>query len=313
LDPQTERWANVVGDKEGRLYPQQLARTNSWLEWIGIHASKKWAGCFGGGDACAPFAVRLHRDPPKAAAKEAVIVRPRSEAEKSALKERTEFTYRHDAAVIEPAKTSVSALRIRNQSRDEEVAAPKRFVAASNGVDGRSRGLASHAFLQRLNLSGGFDAKSLEAQAIDLARRGLLEEDDCSLIDFEAISAFWNSETGIEIRARAAEVRRELPFTFKLRNQDVAALSGETTEFAVPAGEFVVVQGVADLVVLSAGEIWLIDFKTDAVKPSEVGAKADEYRTQIALYARALEGIYRRPVTRRGLYFLAARRMEWLS
>ena len=87
----------------------------------------------------------------------------------------------------------------------------------------------------------------------------------------------------------------------------------ELTEFAIPAGEFVVVQGVADLVVLGSEEIWLIDFKTDAVKEREVGAKVEEYRAQIELYARALSGIYRRPVRRRGLYFLAARRLEWVE
>jgi len=144
-------------------------------------------------------------------------------------------------------------------------------------------------------------------------RKGLLENEDLALIDSEAIRAFWSSELGIEIRARAGEVRRELPFTFKLRSEDVKTLGAELNELAIPVDEFVVVQGVADLVVLSATEIWLIDFKTDSVKPSEVAAKADEYRTQIALYARALEEIYRRPVTRRGLYFLAARQLQWVN
>ena len=69
---------------------------------------------------------------------------------------------------------------------------------------------------------------------------------------------------------------------------------------------------MADLVLLGAEEIWLIDFKTDAVKALEVDAKVEEYRTQIALYARALEGIYHKPVTQRGLYFLAARQLEWV-
>ena len=172
--------------------------------------------------------------------------------------------------------------------------------------------VASHAFLQHVNLNGQFDAQSLETHATELVRAGLLEENDLKLIEWEAVAAFWNSEVGMEFRKRAPEVRRELPFTFKLRHEDVLALGPELTEFTIPAGEFVVVQGVADLVLLGAEEIWLIDFKTDAVKALEVDAKVEEYRAQIALYARALEGIYHKPVTQRGLYFLAARQLEWV-
>jgi ATP-dependent helicase/nuclease subunit A len=312
-EKQPERWGNVVVDKEGRLYPQQLTRTKSWLDWIGTHASGEWPGCFSGRDSDIPFAVRLHREPPKALAKEAAVAPEVSPTEQIALRERIHFVYTHEAAVVEPAKTSVSALRNRMQLRDEEAAAPKRFVGAGNGVDGRRRGLASHAFLQHLDLNGVFDEESLKTQASELVRAEMLEKSDLDLIEWEAIAAFWNSEVGMEIRKRTTEVRRELPFTFKLRNEDVKALGAESTEFTIPDGEFVVVQGVADLVVLGADEIWLIDFKTDAVKAREVGAKVDEYRAQIALYARALEGIYHKRVTRRGLFFLAARKLEWLE
>ena len=38
--------------------------------------------------------------------------------------------------------------------------------------------------------------------------------------------------------------------------------------------EFVIVQGVADLVALLPEEIWLVDFKTDAIKREEVAARA---------------------------------------
>jgi ATP-dependent helicase/nuclease subunit A len=255
----------------------------------------------------------LHREAPKTPAKEAVIAKKMSKADLTASRERIEFIYPHTAAVLEPAKTSVSAIRNRMQSRDEETATPKRFTGSGTSVDGRSRGLASHAFLQHVDLSGSFDAKSLHAQAAEMARSGSLAVEDLKLIDWEAIATFWGSDVGLEIRRRAEQVRRELPFTFKLRNEDVTALGADLTEFAIPAGEFVVVQGVADLAMLGANEIWLIDFKTDAVNAKNLPTKVEEYRAQITLYAGALAGIYRKPVTRRGLYFLAARHLEWVE
>jgi ATP-dependent exoDNAse (exonuclease V) beta subunit len=47
-----------------------------------------------------------------------------------------------------------------------------------------------------------------------------------------------------------------------------------------------------------------LDFKTDAIQATEVDAKISVYEPQMKLYAGALSQIYRRPVSRCGLYFL---------
>ena len=72
-----------------------------------------------------------------------------------------------------------------------------------------------------------------------------------------------------------------------------------------PNDEFIVLQGVIDLAVILPGEIWLLDFKTDQIKKSEMDERAQHYRTQVRLYADAMSKIYRRPVTQRWLHFLA--------
>jgi ATP-dependent helicase/nuclease subunit A len=69
----------------------------------------------------------------------------------------------------------------------------------------------------------------------------------------------------------------------------------------------VVVQGVADLVVVLPNELWLLDFKTDQVTPKEIAARAKEYEAQLQVYAAALSRIYRRDVAECWLYFLACR------
>jgi len=65
--------------------------------------------------------------------------------------------------------------------------------------------------------------------------------------------------------------------------------------------------------VILTKEIWLIDFKTDAVSGRQVKERAQTYAAQMRLYARALERIYKRPVTRAALYFLTARRLEQIE
>ena len=66
-----------------------------------------------------------------------------------------------------------------------------------------------------------------------------------------------------------------------------------------------VVQGIADLVVILENEIWLLDFKTDQIEQSELPDKVKTYAPQLKLYAKALARIYRKPVSAAWLHFLS--------
>src|SRR3954469_3420246 len=163
--------------------------------------------------------------------------------------------------------------------------------------DGKERGLATHAFLERLDLDQPLTEENLRAQAQDLVSRQRLGSDQLEAIQLKSVALFWNSQDGIELLATKEEIKRELPFTFKLTAADLRA--GDLGHILpIPEDEFVVVQGVADLVRISRHEIWLIDFKTDALKPSELIDAVDRYCPQLALYAMAFSSIYARPVTR---------------
>ncbi|HTD65228.1 MAG TPA: hypothetical protein VK846_01695, partial [Candidatus Limnocylindria bacterium] len=52
--------------------------------------------------------------------------------------------------------------------------------------------------------------------------------------------------------------------------------------------------------------IWVLDFKTDRVSAADAPAKAEVYRPQLEIYARALHRIYDdKPVKRRWVHFLS--------
>jgi ATP-dependent exoDNAse (exonuclease V) beta subunit len=101
-------------------------------------------------------------------------------------------------------------------------------------------------------------------------------------------------------------VKRELAFTAKFSPAELSEILGTKSEAGLEK-EFVVVQGVADLVVLLPREIWLVDFKTDEVRADDLPSKIKLYAPQLKLYARALVKIYARPVTACRLHFLRAR------
>jgi ATP-dependent helicase/nuclease subunit A len=102
-------------------------------------------------------------------------------------------------------------------------------------------------------------------------------------------------------------VRRELAFTARFSPAKLAEITGANAEAGLE-NEFVVVQGVADLLVLLPEEIWLVDFKTDLVRADELPAKIKIYAPQLSLYAAALGKIYSRPAANCWLHFLALRR-----
>jgi ATP-dependent helicase/nuclease subunit A len=105
--------------------------------------------------------------------------------------------------------------------------------------------------------------------------------------------------------------------------REISAGQGNLSATAMPASvairdvkpsadepEFVVVQGVADLVVLLPREIWLVDFKTDRMTGADLPDKIKQYEPQLRLYALALARIYHRPVTGSWLHFLEIQRSQ---
>jgi ATP-dependent helicase/nuclease subunit A len=97
-------------------------------------------------------------------------------------------------------------------------------------------------------------------------------------------------------------------FTARFSPSELEELRGRGAGTGEDGEEFVIVQGVMDLAVVTPEEIWVLDFKTDHFAEEELEAKVCDYRPQIMLYARAIARIYGRPVTRRWLHFFAAGR-----
>jgi ATP-dependent helicase/nuclease subunit A len=226
------------------------------------------------------------------------------------------WEYPFAAATQRAAKSSVTALR--RQAAEElddeaEPTFPMRNFAPVARRDARTKlsaadaGTAHHRFLQFVALENTTDIAALKSETNRLEQEKVLSADERAALALEDIAAFWNSEPGRKIRAQAANVRRELAFTARFSPAELEAITGAKSAPGLE-DEFVVVQGVADLVVLLPEEIWLADFKTDEVRPAELPEKTRLYAPQLKLYAHALEKIYSRPVTERWLHFLAARK-----
>ena len=235
------------------------------------------------------------------------------------LQERLSWQYPFLPATREPAKTSVTALRRRLALAVDDAAttapwvAPTVFRPERRPDDGTltsaEAGTAHHLFLQFVSWDCLESEAALRQDATRMEGEGLLLPSECQALDYAALAAFWSSDIGKKIRADRSCVHRELPFTARITAADLAEFNLLSKAQALP-GEFVVVQGAADLVVILPTELWLLDFKTDAVAAADFDEKAGYYAPQIQLYALALGRIYQRPVTECWLHFLSLGRSQ---
>jgi ATP-dependent helicase/nuclease subunit A len=179
------------------------------------------------------------------------------------------------------------------------------------------RGVAHHTFLQGLDFTRAATELDLRNEAARLVAGGLLTARESDALDFADLLQFCESSVGRAVRTEAAagRVQREVPFTARFTVAELAGmglLPGVGRHGEAGHDEFLIVQGVADLVVFRPAEIWLLDYKTDHFPEAELAQKVRDYGPQLSLYALALERIHGRRVTRTWLHFMALARTELL-
>jgi len=324
----TETKWQTLWNSPSAVTPREILAAKSCADWLGL-----WFGVqrsrlgvqHAGEDELAHLRWRLVKDEVSSGKAESgknemeLKIGPLDDATAGKLRAMLAWDYPFTLATKQAAKSSVTALRRRAEAEldDEAVqiytprelarSTKRRPAVQTSQLSAAETGSAHHKFLQHLALEKANDIASLQAEAMRLERERVLSADELAVLDLEAVAAFWSSLPGKKIRAQAANVRRELPFTAKFSPPELAEILGTKTGGGAET-EFVVVQGVADLVVLLPAEIWLVDFKTDAVRAGELPAKTKMYTPQLKLYGLALAKIYARPVSACWLHFLSLRR-----
>ncbi|MEJ0090472.1 MAG: helicase-exonuclease AddAB subunit AddA [Limisphaerales bacterium] len=310
-----KKWTELWQENSG-VPPQKILSAKSYADWLGLWFAQQ-PGVNSEKQGELPFLRwRIVDDAELTEAKredgkqEAEVRLPEVDDKVlQNLREKLTWQYGFGAATEQAAKSSVTVLR--RQAADElDDEAEQVFPAKRNfnaKLSAAGTGTAHHKFLQYVALENIGGLVALEAEAERLESEKVLSADERKVLDLPAIAAFWDSDEGKGIQREAANVRRELPFTAKFSPLELSEIIGTRLPPDLK-DEFIVVQGVADLVVLLPEEIWLIDFKTDNVGAENLPAKIKDYAPQLRLYAGALSKIYLRPVARCWLHFLSAQK-----
>jgi ATP-dependent helicase/nuclease subunit A len=304
---------------EARRDLVSIEKASSPLAWLG-----PWCAQQAGANWCDTnqgttplFHWRLYADADLARSATLPEPKPKTKADLDPAKideliRRLQWQYPFSSSAHERAKVSVTALRDVGEEAELRFERPPAFPPRRqrSRLNAAEIGIAHHLFLQMVDLQHLLDAETLRHQAASLVRQQALSPEQGRSLDCEAIARFWNSEVGRQILAAAPAVHREIPFTARFTREDLAAAGMVAS---LPDGEFVVVQGSIDLAVIRDDDIWILDFKTDAITEADFPGAVDNYAPQLRLYGSALSRIYGRPVTARWIHFLKLSRTVEVS
>jgi ATP-dependent helicase/nuclease subunit A len=164
------------------------------------------------------------------------------------------------------------------------------------------KGTAMHMVMQHVELTKPITEETVREQIAKMVNEELLTYEQAESVDVRSVVAFFATDIGKRL-LKAQHIYREIPFSLSLAASEVYGLEGKAER------ENVLIQGVVDCMFEDEAGLVLIDFKTDAITNRFPGgldqAKAvleKRYRTQVDLYRRAIEQIWKKEVKECYLY-----------
>ena len=219
------------------------------------------------------------------------------------------FGWRYPAAALAdiPAKVSVTSL----VHAAEQTTLERPGFLSKDGLTAAEMGTALHAFLEHADFEAlaavrdAEDTAVLAAVCAERERQAAVQLTPPAIagkLDVYKILRFVRSEAFRRI-CGAEDVLRELAFITSLPAAEVMAAQGRALPDGPAADAGVLVQGIADIVLVYPDHLELLDYKTDRRKTPADFVRA--YRAQLELYAKAIEKRFApRRVTYKGIYSL---------
>lgn len=229
---------------------------------------------------------------------------------------RDNFAWQYPAAGLAavPAKVSVTSI----VHKAGEVTLERPAFLAKDGLSAAEMGTALHAFMEHADFDALAGPSRQGGQALDQALAAerdrqtaarLTAPEIAQKLDIARLARFFSGEAFGRVLA-AEKVLREYAFITALPAGAVLAAQGQAPEEMPPAvrGEQVLVQGIADILLVFPDHLELLDYKTDRGKTEAEFLAA--YRPQLNLYALAVEKRFApRKVTYKGIYSFALGRL----
>ncbi|MBQ2769614.1 MAG: helicase-exonuclease AddAB subunit AddA [Clostridia bacterium] len=210
------------------------------------------------------------------------------------LFENLSWVYPHGPKKPLPKKTSVSRIAAGLVAELVHFNTPA-FLTEVEGPSAAAAGTATHALLQLLPLRA-LSQEEVREILDRCIREGSLDAQAAERIPLAKVADFTQGSLWARMMA-SPRLEQELPFHQML---PAGAFFPEAEE-----GETIALQGVIDCCFMEDGAWVLLDYKTDRIpRGTSPAAVAEKHRTQLSLYARALEQLTGIPVKERLIVLL---------
>lgn len=208
------------------------------------------------------------------------------------IEQRISYKYPFAAFSTLPAKLAASDLSSGKVLR-ENVAKSRPAFLSEGGLSPAERGTALHTFMQFADYNAA--AKDTEDEITRLVSKGYLTPEQGKVIPLDKVKRFFAGSL-YQRFTQADRLLREVHFTIDIPAGEL--LQQDTTQ--TDENEFLVVQGIADCVLVENHHLTVVDYKTDYVKTGET--LIERYLEQLTIYSMALEQTLGLPVRECLLY-----------
>lgn len=204
-----------------------------------------------------------------------------------------QFQYKHNELTKIPAKLTATQMSKQEKEGVINLKVNPTFLQ-NQGLSPAMRGTILHSFMQYAD----FDKASvnLDAEINRLVSMEFLSSTQAEALNRKKIEAFLHSDLYSEMKC-ADKVLREYKFLHFINASDVYDTLDEQT-----STEEIMLQGIADCVIIKASKITVVDYKTDYTDDEAV--LIERYRNQLAIYKSAIEQAFNLPVVSCKIYSL---------
>ena len=210
------------------------------------------------------------------------------------LKELYRYRYPYEELLELQAKASVTDIVHKADDQKYRFSTRPAFMQ-STGLSSAERGTAMHKVMQSANYARC--KIDLESELEILYENMFITEAEREALDMELLRRFFDSALCERIIA-SDFVKREMKFITEFSAKDI--MDGLSD---VCKNEAIVVQGAVDLLFTEAGELIIVDFKSDRNKNEKELISA--YENQLKIYAKACSKLLKLPVKELLIYSFA--------
>ena len=202
------------------------------------------------------------------------VIKDISKEQKEEVNKKLTWKYKYIESTKIEGKTSVSAIAKYGEKNIQIVEKPK-FMQNIEILNKAEIGTLMHLILQKLDFRENYNEKTLNDLIQKLIYLNIVTEKQSQYIDKKRILEFTKTELFKEIQ-NAKEIYKEQPFH--------SSVIDENTK------EKILIQGIIDLYYINQNnEIVLVDYKTDYVEKNNEQELIEKYKTQLAIYKKAIE------------------------